>query len=507
MTLSVDGSPVDTQSHQWHAYQVQRAASAGGSAVHSHLRIADAVDGVSVVLSNISFDWANPTLVQHNVSLRVAAEVRKFARMPWNFVCPGGADWIYSWSGLQTDVRKDGHGVLTVADTKSASVSAVAFLTSAGSDVAPASEAGAVTISGNPRWLAIAVTVASTWSAAVKAAAALSVTVAFDALWRAARRDWEARWRDAFDPRAKRYSGSWPRMELEHSGADGGSSDLERVYYMSCLTVLGCERTNLPLVAPRVYLTAFGTSHTSNGTDKLHGGAAAFFWDQSVYATLQSLLDPVWMRGFLLSALGGGKFDNNLFVDLLANEPGGGYWYAFNTVSVFWMLEGYLSVTNDRELLYDMPINGESVSELLERLATNWTDPRWSSTSPEHKWLADYGGTADNFLECIPTYVHTPAALQAQNVHMLRSVARLHRRFQRVARPLGAVSCAARRRKRGPLRRRGFSAGHCRGDRERAVRAGAFADVMLRRLFGYLPTLGFEVDHVWLLSECDPHTH
>mmetsp|Transcript_93384 Transcript_93384/g.237707 ORF Transcript_93384/g.237707 Transcript_93384/m.237707 type:complete len:444 (+) Transcript_93384:1-1332(+) len=202
---------------------------------------------------------------------------------------------------------------------------------------------------------------------------------------------------------------------------------------MSCLTVLGCERTNLPLVAPRVYLTAFGTSHTSNGIDNLHGGAAAFFWDQSVYATLQSLLDPVWMRGFLLWALGGGKFDNNLFVDLLANEPGGGYWYAFNTVSVFWMLEGYLSVTNDRELLYGMPINGESVSELLERLATNWTDPRWSSTSPAHKRLADYGGTADNFLECIPTYVHTTAALQAQNVHMLRSVARLREVEQNIS--------------------------------------------------------------------------
>mmetsp|Transcript_53390 Transcript_53390/g.172467 ORF Transcript_53390/g.172467 Transcript_53390/m.172467 type:complete len:249 (-) Transcript_53390:86-832(-) len=187
-------------------------------------------------------------------------------------------------------------------------------------------------------------------------------------------------------------------------------------------------------------------------------------------------------------------------------HPGGGYWYAFNTVSVFWMLEGYLSVTNDRELLYDMPINGESVSELLERLATNWTDPRWSSTSPEHKWLADYGGTADNFLECIPTYVHTPAALQAQNVHMLRSVARLHRRFQRVARPLGAVSCAARRRKRGPLRRRGFSAGHCRGDRERAVRADAVGPPWgSAALQGSAPQRNALPRELWLYSGSD-HT-
>mmetsp|Transcript_67140 Transcript_67140/g.218577 ORF Transcript_67140/g.218577 Transcript_67140/m.218577 type:complete len:330 (-) Transcript_67140:45-1034(-) len=231
-------------------------------------------------------------------------------------------------------------------------------------------------------------------------------------------------------------------------------------------------------------------------------------------------------------------------------HPGGGYWYAFNTVSVFWMLEGYLSVTNDRELLYDMPINGESVSELLERLATNWTDPRWSSTSPEHKWLADYGGTADNFLECIPTYVHTPAALQAQNVHMLRSVARLHK-----------ISAICRRPRRRLLRHGlsewllgytgGFSAWPALSAQSLAlladeseglsaavvflrdtaaatangpygqmqwVRPGdqppfkdllpsgtrflancgcAFADVMLRRLFGYLPTLGFEEPTLW----------
>ena len=66
----------------------------------------------------------------------------------------------------------------------------------------------------------------------------------------------------------------------------------------------------------------------------------------------------------------------------------------------------------------------------MESLATNWTDPRWGALTKSggtaglaHPYLADYGGKPNNFLECIPSYVHTVAALQAQNAKMLRVVA------------------------------------------------------------------------------------
>ena len=73
------------------------------------------------------------------------------------------------------------------------------------------------------------------------------------------------------------------------------------------------------------------------GRYAFHGGSAAFYWDQSLLSSLNSLLDPEWMRDFLIAALAGGDFSTNLFVEMLNTKPSGGYWYAFNTISVFWM--------------------------------------------------------------------------------------------------------------------------------------------------------------------------
>eukprot|EP01045_Picozoa_sp_COSAG04_P010985 COSAG04_NODE_692_length_11095_cov_3.236541_4_plen_121_part_00 len=81
------------------------------------------------------------------------------------------------------------------------------------------------------------------------------------------------------------------------------------------------------------------------------------YWDQSLLSSLNSLLDPAWMKDFLIAALHGGDFSTNLFVEMLNKKPSGGYWYAFNTISVFWMLEGYLAVTDDQTFLYDSLYN------------------------------------------------------------------------------------------------------------------------------------------------------
>jgi hypothetical protein len=162
------------------------------------------------------------------------------------------------------------------------------------------------------------------------------------------------------------------------------------------------------------------------GRYAFHGGSAAFYWDQSLLSSLNSLLDPEWMRDFLIAALAGGDFSTNLFVEMLNTKPSGGYWYAFNTISVFWMLEGYLGVTNDSAFLETL-VGDKTIAEWMEYLSLLWTDPKWAAQEGgKHPWLADYGGNPSNFLECIPTYTHTVAALQAQNARMLRVVAELH---------------------------------------------------------------------------------
>ena len=127
------------------------------------------------------------------------------------------------------------------------------------------------------------------------------------------------------------------------------------------------------------------------------------------------------------AALDGGKFGTNLYVELLNNKPAGGYWYAFNTISVFWMLEGYLRVTGDTQFLYGTVVGGKTIAAWMEHLSLLWTQPQYQAhVGGPHPFLADYGGNPNNFLECIPSYIHTVAALQAQNAKMLRVVADIH---------------------------------------------------------------------------------
>src|SRR5690606_33198045 len=60
----------------------------------------------------------------------------------------------------------------------------------------------------------------------------------------------------------------------------------------------------------------------------------------------------------------------------------------------------------------------ERVVDALKRYATNWKRFRAASG------LADYGGL-NNLLECVHTYLHEVASLNAANVYNLREAARL----------------------------------------------------------------------------------
>jgi hypothetical protein len=64
------------------------------------------------------------------------------------------------------------------------------------------------------------------------------------------------------------------------------NEDLSRIYYNSILTVISLERVNLPLVAPRVYLTSSGNALPYNCSSCLPhingileiGGSAMYYW-------------------------------------------------------------------------------------------------------------------------------------------------------------------------------------------------------------------------------------
>ena len=98
--------------------------------------------------------------------------------------------------------------------------------------------------------------------------------------------------------------------------------------------------------------------------------------------------------------------------------------YAFNSQALFASLHAYLTTTGDRAFAATV-IGGKRVSDWMLGLATHWKQFALTDARPPEPWLADYGGFAGDFLECVPDYAHTVPALQAANAWMLRRTAEL----------------------------------------------------------------------------------
>jgi len=266
---------------------------------------------------------------------------------------------------------------------------------------------GAVTVS-------LALVVAADAAAALALAAGLADGGGFAAAWDGFADGWESRWADAFAPKsaargagagAGHFSGSLPVLDFE---ATSGGAALERLYYVSVFTVLAHERTNLPLLYPRAYVTGTGNQYAGYAI----GGTMQFAWDQSFYPTLQALLDPAAARADLAAWIG--QPISKFFGIELDDMRMGGDFYAFNAVSLFRAFSAYARVTNDTAFL------ASGAAAYLETLADFYLPfARPGST------LADYSGDANNYLECVPSYAHATAGLQGGNALMALDLAEL----------------------------------------------------------------------------------
>ena len=124
----------------------------------------------------------------------------------------------------------------------------------------------------------------------VSAAAAESEFAAdlatFHTAFAEAQSKWEDRWQKAFDPNNGYWSGNLPTLSLP--GPTG--ANVERVYYMSALTVVSQMRSNLPLVGPRVWPN--GNGNVAFGGSKGIGGSRSWWWDESLTSIMLALLEP-----------------------------------------------------------------------------------------------------------------------------------------------------------------------------------------------------------------------
>ena len=219
----------------------------------------------------------------------------------------------------------------------------------------------------------------------------------------------ERRWQDELDamftPGNDRFGGSLPVLETSNAA-------LRRLYYLGALGVLYFRRDSPYSVVGRTFDTLMPR----------YWASVTFLWDYYLSTRVHVLLEPGVMKRHLEHWI---KTDTHTHfgTEWLTGAPVGN-WYSVNDLAMTRMVSEYVAWTGD-DGWYDATVPGEesgrTVFEHLHRFATAYR------TLLQPHGLADYGGIL-NLLECVSTYVHAVAALNAGNVWNLRTAAAVHER-------------------------------------------------------------------------------
>ncbi|RXS94889.1 hypothetical protein ESZ00_09605 [Silvibacterium dinghuense] len=229
----------------------------------------------------------------------------------------------------------------------------------------------------------------------------------FESEWVRAKKVWEDRWKDAFTPGNKFFSGNAPTLHTEDAA-------IRVIYYRSILTLMVLLRTNL--WSKRTFITS---GERAKGI--------VYYWDTSLFSTLFAMLEPKGMKEQIKLFLEQDPHESAVIVfkagrpaspeKIVRSEGWDLRGYAANDLSIFRLTWSYLSVTQDRAFLAET-IGDQTVNERLRALATGW---KRLLREPSDK-LADYG-EAPNLLECVPTYIHKVPSFNSANVWMMREYA------------------------------------------------------------------------------------
>ncbi|MGH2812341.1 MAG: hypothetical protein ACRDI1_06470 [Actinomycetota bacterium] len=223
---------------------------------------------------------------------------------------------------------------------------------------------------------------------------------------------WDLELESVFTPDGGRYSGSVPVLETS-------DSDLLRLYHLGLLGVVYFKRESDASVVGRTYDTLMPR----------YWQTSTFLWDYSLSSLVHALLDPEVMRGHLEMWMS--KDIHRMFAtEWLTGSPVG-RWYSVNDHAMCWMILQYLRFSGDFGWIEQKveTSGGEkhTVLRFLEEYATAWRDFEKPSG------LADYGDIG-NLLECVSTYVHEVAAMNAASVWNLRAAADVLSRLGETAR-------------------------------------------------------------------------
>jgi hypothetical protein len=208
------------------------------------------------------------------------------------------------------------------------------------------------------------------------------------------RDEWNLELEAVYTPGNSRYSGSLPVLETS-------DPSVMRLYHTGVLGVIYFKRDSPHSVIGRAYDTLMPR----------YWATVTYLWDYSLSSLVHALLDPHVMRKYLELWM---RLDihEHYGTEWLTGGPVG-QWYSVNDFAMSKIARDYLRWTGQHDFLTS------STVEHLERYAYNWRE----FASPSG--LADYGGI-NNLLECVSTYIHEVASLNAANSYNMRFAAEIH---------------------------------------------------------------------------------
>jgi hypothetical protein len=214
---------------------------------------------------------------------------------------------------------------------------------------------------------------------------------------------WRREIAHVFEPGAGSFTGSLPVLESE-------SEALRRLYWTSILGVLYMRRDSPHARLGRSYDTLMPR----------YWQGVTFIWDYSLSSVLHALLDPATMRRHIEHWVRTGVH-SHYGTEWLTGKPVG-VWYSVNDSAMVRLAFDYVRWSGDTAWLA-RPLRGPSGHVRLARdHLISWA-LHWKNLTGR-EGLADYGGKR-NLLECVSTYKHQVAGLNAMNVWCMRVAAEM----------------------------------------------------------------------------------
>lgn len=214
-------------------------------------------------------------------------------------------------------------------------------------------------------------------------------------------RSWDRELAGLFDPEVGSLGGALPVLETSDDA-------LRTLYHWGAMGVLWFMRDNPASVLGRSYDTLMPR----------YWGTTTFLWDYSLSSQTHAMLDPEQMRRQIAHWVSL-DVDSHFGTEWLTGGPVG-YWYSVNHYAMTRLVRDYVAFTQDRDLLHEVFVDARGQERSLAEHVRGWARAWHRLRGPSG--LADYGGI-DNLLECVSSYTHEIASLNAANVWCMRVAA------------------------------------------------------------------------------------